>query len=835
MRKIKMQKIKSKNMAILIAVFLTSSMICSMTLMPGTDAALKLLTKQPYAYVGAMPNPVGVGQETLIHLGITDELQNTIDGWKGLTVTVTKPDGTTQTLGPFRTDSTGGTGTLYVPDTAGTYYLQTHFPEQRYNWTSSGGASVLYKSADSEKTALIVQETEVPIYPTLPLPTEYWTRPINAQLREWKEVTSDFLDPTRYAGPLIAGPGPDSAHILWTKDLATGGLVGGTLGDFGYDIGDAYEGKFQGSVVIAGVLYYNQFEPRGGTNIEQNVVAVDLHTGEELWVRNWNNTRLSFGQVFYWDSYNLHGAYAILWATSGSTWNAYEAATGRWMYGITNVPSGTMIRGEKGELYVLQVNQANGWMALWNSSAIVVMDGSWNPHGTTYNATATNPASALSAAQRSWAWNVTIPKGLPGTVQKVLADRIIGSNVVARTAENLITERINKPIALWSISLKPGQIGTLLYNTSWTPPQTDLFISWGDAGLKEGIFALWAKETRQSFGFNIDTGAYLWDTESQPYLDTFGIRVNVRLGMLFTTGFAGEVFAWDVNDGSLIWRYNVTDPYNQIKEGLSNYPVLFDFYTQDGRLYLVQMEHSPTTPLARNAPYICLNATTGEVIWKIDGLKGVRWGGPNVVADGIIGFFNAYDNRIYAIGKGPSATTVTAPDINVPLGSPLTIRGMVTDVSPGTEEYELTARFPSGVPAVSDASISDWMKYVYMQLPIPSNSTGVSVSIDVLDANGNYRNIGSATSDTSGAFSFQWTPDIPGKYTLYATFAGSNSYWPSYSETSFSVDQAVPTATPSPLVEQSVSDQYFVPAVIGIIVAIAICFAITILVLRKRP
>jgi hypothetical protein len=57
------------------------------------------------------------------------------------------------------------------------------------------------------------------------------------------------------------------------------------------------------------------------------------------------------------------------------------------MYGITNVPSGTMIRGEKGELYVLQVNQANGWMALWNSSAIVAMDGSWNPHGNTYNAT----------------------------------------------------------------------------------------------------------------------------------------------------------------------------------------------------------------------------------------------------------------------------------------------------------------------------------------------------------------------------------------------------------------------------------------------------------------
>ena len=778
---------------------------------------------------------LSVSAKCLIHFGITDELQVAADGWKGMTVTLTKPDNTSQTLGPFTTDSTGGSGTVFIPETVGTYYVQSHFPEQRYNWTSSGGASVLYKASDSEEYAIIVTEDPTPTYPTMPLPTEYWTRPINAQLREWKVVTSDFLDPTRYAGPVIPGPGPDSAHILWTKDLATGGVMGGTFGDLSYDIGDAYEGKFQGSVVIAGVLYYNRYEPRGGTNIQQDVVAVDLHTGEEKWVQNWNNSRLAFGQVFYWDSYNLHGGYALLWATSGSTWNAFEAETGRWVYSITNVPSGTMIRGEKGELYVLQVNQQNGWMGLWNSSAIVSMEGSWNPHGNTYNATATSPTSARTAAQRAWAWNVTIPKGLPGTVQKVLDDRVIGANIVTRTAENLITERMNKPIPLWSISLKPGEQGRLLYNTTWTPPQTDLFIGWGDAGLNEGIFTLWAKETTQSFAFNINTGAYMWETESQPYLDTFGIRVNVRLGKLFTTGFAGEVFAYDNATGNLLWQYNVTDPYNQIKEGLSNFPVLFDFYTADGRLYLVQMEHSPTTPLARNAPYICLNATTGEVIWKIDGLKGVRWGGPNVIGDGIIGFFNAYDNRIYAIGKGPSATTVTAPDVSQPLGSSIVIRGTVTDISPGTKDYAISARFPNGVPAVSDDSVSEWMKYVYMNLPMPTNASGVPVSIDVVDSNGNFRNVGTATTDASGMFTYTWTPDIEGNYVLMATFAGSNSYYPSYSESSFAITNAEPTPTQQSEQTASTTDQYILPGIVAIIVAIIVGFAATILILRRRP
>ena len=42
---------------------------------------------------------------------------------KGLTVTVTKPDDSTVELGPYRTDSTGGTGAIYIPDMVGTLYV----------------------------------------------------------------------------------------------------------------------------------------------------------------------------------------------------------------------------------------------------------------------------------------------------------------------------------------------------------------------------------------------------------------------------------------------------------------------------------------------------------------------------------------------------------------------------------------------------------------------------------------------------------------------------------------------------------------------------------------
>jgi hypothetical protein len=132
--------------------------------------------------------------------------------------------------------------------------------------------------------------------------------------------------------------------------------------------------------------------------------------------------------------------------------------------------------------------------------------------------------------------------------------------------------------------------------------------------------------------------------------------------------------------------------------------------------------------------------------------------------------------------------------------------------------------------------MSDWMQYVYMQGERPTNAIGVTVTLDVLDANGNYRNIGETTSDANGFFSFEWQPDIPGKYTVYATFQGSESYWPSHAETAFTVSEPAPTQAPTPSPAQSVADMYFVPAIAGIIVAIVIVGAIlALLLLRKRP
>ncbi len=83
-----------------------------------------------------------------------------------------------------------------------------------------------------------------------------------------------------------------------------------------------------------------------------------------------------------------------------------------------------------------------------------------------------------------------------------------------------------------------------------------------------------------------------------------------------------------------------------------------------------------------------------------------------------------------------------------------------------------------------------------MKQEIPGDATGVPVKLTAVDPNGNYHDLGTATSDMSGLYSALWTPPVEGKYTVIATFEGSNSYGSSYAETAFGVVSASAQANP---------------------------------------
>jgi hypothetical protein len=203
----------------------------------------------------------------------------------------------------------------------------------------------------------------------------------------------------------------------------------------------------------------------------------------------------------------------------------------------------------------------------------------------------------------------------------------------------------------------------------------------------------------------------------------------------------------------------------------------------------------------------------------------------SAIADGYIVTASQYDNMVYCIGKGPSATTLTAqPDISVH-GTSVLITGTVTDQSPGAKKIAPNFGYVNGVPVVSDADQQVWMEYLYMQQACPTTATGVDVTLDTLDPNGNFIHIGTVTSDMSGGFKKMFTPEVPGEYTIIATFAGSESYGSSYAQTYIGVSEA-PPATAAPEYPQPIDNTMTILyATIAIIIAIAI---VGILLLRKK-
>jgi hypothetical protein len=94
--------------------------------------------------------------------------------------------------------------------------------------------------------------------------------------------------------------------------------------------------------------------------------------------------------------------------------------------------------------------------------------------------------------------------------------------------------------------------------------------------------------------------------------------------------------------------------------------------------------------------------------------------------------------------------------------------------------------------------------------------------------------VGTTTTNIDGTYGLTFTPQVPGEYLIIATFAGSDSYYSSYATTYISVSEA-PATTPAPTAPPaSLADLYFLPATIGIIIAIAVVGAILALMLRKR-
>ncbi len=99
------------------------------------------------------------------------------------------------------------------------------------------------------------------------------------------------------------------------------------------------------------------------------------------------------------------------------------------------------------------------------------------------------------------------------------------------------------------------------------------------------------------------------------------------------------------------------------------------------------------------------------------------------------------------------------------------------DVSPGASQEAVKADFPNGLPAVSDASQSQFMEPYTSSSQSQHNVTGVPVTLTDIDPTATTRQSAQPPATLTGAYGITWTPPIAGNYTITATFAGQELLW----------------------------------------------------------
>jgi outer membrane protein assembly factor BamB len=866
----------------MIALFLMLTFAVTLVALPAVNAHTPPWTIPTYAYISVEPNPVGVGQAAFVNFWL-DKVPPTANGaygdrWQNFTVTVTKPNGSTETLGPFTSDDVGGAFTSYTPDTLGNYTFVFKFPGQTIAGANPapgppGGFTFnvqqvgdIYQPSTSRTVTLVVQQESIQPYPTTPLPTSYWTRPIFAENTAWYSISGNWLGAGAYNASTNFNPyttAPNTAHIVWTKPYAPGGLIGGEFGsnevNSNYYSTAQYETKFA-PVIMNGVLYFTLVP--GSQTSPQGWVAADLRTGETIWTQtppaslpgpgattavfsSPNATTLLRGQIMDFVSPNQYGGLLYLWTNeptvtpnTGSTYGMYDAMTGNWILNIVNGTSATFVSDTsatdtQGTMLGYYINYTDWTLNMWNSTRAILRGKSgtgdlknwlWRPE-----------QGASIPWQYGVQWSVPMTTKMTasnGTVVDINAAYAESAGVssplaISRIADVILVTNIPGPtigfqqpgyIVVEAYSLKTGQLLWGPLNQTQAPWCR---LSLGAVGA--GVYAIFTYETQTWTGYSQATGEKLWGPVATANPEVpWGYYVTTAMigyGNLYSADFGGYVYCFDVKNGTRKWTFWTGSGGYETPYGV--WPIVNFECIADGKIY-VMGGHLYSPPLFHGGQLYCINATSGDLIWSSPSFA-ITNGANCGISDGYLVVPNAYDNRLYCYGKGQTATTVEAPMTAITAGDSVVIQGTVTDQSAGAK----------GTPLVADDSMSAWMEYLYMQQPMPTNATGVEVTIDAVDPNNNFIHIGTATSDTSGLYGYAWkTPNVPGKYTIIATFMGSESYYASYEETTMVVTEAPapPAPTPTPLTLPP-TETYFAVSTIAIIIAIAI---VGILMLRKK-
>jgi hypothetical protein len=831
----KIRGYKNKLLGIsLIAMFAISIL---MAFSPNASAQIGLTQPRPsLGYISVAPRLIGVGQTATVNLWVAPSptgyslspWYGPPPGFLGFSVTFTRPDGTKDTFMPQQTtgnyvpgqsDALGAMVFYYVPNIAGNWSVTMSMPAQ--NFTDASG-TVLYAACSSSPAYFTVTTEQQNAgllngWPWAPLPNDnvYWNYPINSNNREWASIAGPMYPQTGGGTWQPYGLAPSSPHIVWQLQGGNGGLMGGDTGTL------SLQGAGSTPIILMGKAYISGINALGGAN------CYDLTTGKLLWESNNTVTRAIFlpGNEFSQSTSSTQATGVVLADTTapavylfgtstGATikglatqnWNYIDPLTGRIAATFTNATMGTGIMRNYNELvfgnvmsgqrnvtpYYMNVNYVWGW----NRSKVVGND--WytglmwtqnvSRHWGGVDEQGPGDGSARTAVALSDDMSTLVVGGGPGDTQLKGFSTTDGHSVW-NTSFNYV-------------SLNGGAMFNTNYFLTFDRPQG----TWRCYSDLTGAL-LWAAS---------DLGINEWATQTS-------LRTASDASNAYFPSPDGTVTALNKDDGTKLWTSKPILTGEEVTNSLGCWqlPIVAGgfVYVYCGYSLSYELE-----PIPRFSVTACLNATTGETVWILNG-------GNNPVgeANGYLFTTGIFSGMITCIGKGQTSSSVAIQNDVVAKGATVLIKGNVLDQSPASP----------GTPAVSEASMSEWMDYLQFQnatlLNSPPSPLGVQVTLTAVDPNMNCITIGTTTTDAAGNYGFNYVPPITGMYTITATFAGSNSYWPSSSETMLTVTEApAATSTATTTTSADVTTPIYI---VGIALAIVIIIvgAVIVLLQRKRP
>ena len=239
-----------------------------------------------------------------------------------MTVTVTKPDGTTETLGPFTSDDTGGTFTTYTPDALGNYTFQMNFAGQtlagnnlapEYHQPDPVSIGDYFQPSISNVFKLTVQQEQYHYAGSYPASNKLLDTPNirrKQQLVHRLLATGLVLVYQHLRTPECTMQVETTIHTLphqtpltYLMDKACGirrhnrRRIRRNSETGNYYSTSQYEPKFA-PIIMQGILYYTMYP--GASSNPAGWAAVDLHTGQTIWTKNTTEI-LSCGQLLQYD------------------------------------------------------------------------------------------------------------------------------------------------------------------------------------------------------------------------------------------------------------------------------------------------------------------------------------------------------------------------------------------------------------------------------------------------------------------------------------------------------------------------------------------------------